>query len=235
MGLPVHPLVVHAAVVLLPLAFFGLLAVVALPRLAKAYGWLALGFLALGTVTAWAAKESGEKLAGHVGEPQTHAELGDSMPLFAAAWLAVAVIWYVVQLRANAAGKPRSAVALGLGLVTLLAGAFNVFWVYRVGDSGAKAVWQGEISASPAASEPAAGTYSMAQVQQHKSATDCWTVVGGTVYDLTKFVQQHPGGPNRIISLCGTDGTSAFRAQHDSAAKPNNILSDYAVGTLSTP
>ncbi len=123
---------VHAAVVLLPLAFFGLLAVVALPRLAKTYGWLALGFLALGTVTAWAAKESGEKLAGQVGEPQTHAE--------------------------------------------------------------------GEISASPAPSAQAGGTYSMAQVQQHNTATDCWTVVGGTVYDLTKFVQQHPGGANRIIS-----------------------------------
>lgn len=232
MGLPVHPLVVHAAVVLLPLAFVGLLAVVALPKLTKTYGWLALGFLALGTLTAWAAKESGEKLAAHVGEPQTHAELGDQMPLFAAVWLVVAAVWYVVQLRANAAQKPRSALALGLGVATLLVGALNIFWIYRVGDSGAKAVWQGEISASPAPSEQAAGTYTIAQVQQHKTATDCWTVVDGAVYDLTKFVQQHPGGPDRIIALCGIDGSSAFRAQHDSAVKPNNTLAGYEVGKL---
>lgn len=232
MGLPVHPLVVHAAVVLLPLAFVGLLAVVALPKLAKTYGWLALAFLALGVVTSWAAKESGEKLAGHVGEPKTHAELGNQMPLFAAVWLVIAVVWFVVQLRANATQKPRSALALSLGVATLLVGALNIFWIYRVGDSGAKAVWQGEISASPAPSAQAAGTYTLAQVAEHKTATDCWTVVNGAVYDMTKFVQQHPGGPDRIIALCGIDGTSAFRGQHDGAAKPNNALAGYEIGKL---
>jgi cytochrome b involved in lipid metabolism len=41
----------------------------------------------------------------------------------------------------------------------------------------------------------------------HKSEDDLWVVVDGKVYDLTKFHQQHPGGPEIIINNAGKDGS----------------------------
>ena len=36
---------------------------------------------------------------------------------------------------------------------------------------------------------------SVAEITKHSSAEDCWIVVNGKVYDLTKFAPEHPGGP----------------------------------------
>ena len=72
-GLPLHPLVVHFAVVLLPLGALGLVVLVLVPKRADRYGWLTVGAIAVGTGAAFVAKESGEALAAKVGEPQTHA------------------------------------------------------------------------------------------------------------------------------------------------------------------
>jgi hypothetical protein len=52
-------------------------------------------------------------------------------------------------------------------------------------------------------------TYSMAEVATHKSKTDCWTVISGSVYDLTEFIPGHPGG-DEILRACGIDGTTLF-------------------------
>ena len=54
----------------------------------------------------------------------------------------------------------------------------------------------------------------------------------GNVYDLTQWISRHPGGPDKIIPLCGTDATSAFHNQHDDQARPNNQLATFKVGTL---
>lgn len=56
--------------------------------------------------------------------------------------------------------------------------------------------------------------YTTAQVAQHRTASDCWTIVGSGVYNLTSFVRKHPGGASRIIMICGKNGTSAFNSQH---------------------
>ena len=79
-GLPLHPLVVHFAVVLLPLGALGLVVLVLVPKWADRYGWLTVGAIAVGTGAAFVAKESGEALAAKVGEPQTHASWGDRLP-----------------------------------------------------------------------------------------------------------------------------------------------------------
>ena len=63
-------------------------------------------------------------------------------------------------------------------------------------------------------SADAATTFTMAEVQSHDTASDCWTVIDGKVYDLTSYIPIHPGGQGSIISLCGTDGTAAFTGKH---------------------
>jgi cytochrome b involved in lipid metabolism len=50
------------------------------------------------------------------------------------------------------------------------------------------------------------------EVAQHASANDCWTIIDGTVYDITQYVPRHPGG-NEILQACGTDGSSLFKTR----------------------
>lgn len=78
-----------------------------------------------------------------------------------------------------------------------------------------------------------AGTYTMAQVQQHNSAESCWTAINDQVYDVTEWIGSHPGGAARIKGLCGTEGTQAFMGQHEGASRPQERLSSFQIGTLS--
>jgi cytochrome b involved in lipid metabolism len=89
-------------------------------------------------------------------------------------------------------------------------------------------------NASPVASvSPTAGTtYTLADVAKHKTPTDCWTTVNGSVYNLTPFVNQHPGGVENITKICGIDGTSQFMAQHGSDRDPQRELATLKIGTL---
>lgn len=72
--------------------------------------------------------------------------------------------------------------------------------------------------------------YTLADVRMHSSATSCWSVINGQVYDLTEFVSKHPGGEKRILRICGTDGTAAFEDEHGGDSKPESILVRYHLG-----
>lgn len=77
-----------------------------------------------------------------------------------------------------------------------------------------------------------ATSFTMAQVAQHASAASCYTVVSGSVYDVTAFVTKHPGGQSAIKSMCGVDGTAAFSAQHGGQGSPASTLAKYKIGVL---
>lgn len=72
----------------------------------------------------------------------------------------------------------------------------------------------------------------MDMVAEHSTADSCWVAVNGFVYDVTDWIPQHPGGPERIIPLCGTDATTAFGTQHGDASLPNQRLSQFLLGPL---
>ena len=67
LGLPVHPLVVHFAIVLLILGALGFVAIVLIPRWRGALGWATIGVLGVGVIAAFAAKESGRSPVGPCG------------------------------------------------------------------------------------------------------------------------------------------------------------------------
>lgn len=136
LGLPIHPLVVHAAVVLLPLAALGLIAIVAIPRWRGPLGWLVMAGLAAAAVSVFVAAQSGEALADRVGEPREHAELGEVLPLLSGALLAAGLLWFLVARR-----NARSLVATVLAVAAIALAVVNLGWVVRVGHSGAEAVW----------------------------------------------------------------------------------------------
>ncbi len=87
-------------------------------------------------------------------------------------------------------------------------------------------------SGTTSTSTGTAGQYTVADVTAHKDASSCWTIIGGSVYDLTAWIPQHPGGAGAIVGLCGHDGTAAFQGQHDSAKKQADILATFKIGAL---
>jgi cytochrome b involved in lipid metabolism len=89
-------------------------------------------------------------------------------------------------------------------------------------------------STSTTPGTPAATSYTMAQVATHNNASSCWAAINGNVYDLTNWINQHPGGPERILSICGTDGSAAFNAQHGGQRQPAQELQNFLLGPLAS-
>ncbi len=77
-----------------------------------------------------------------------------------------------------------------------------------------------------------AKTFTIKQVAAHNTKIDCYTAIAGSVYNLTLWINQHPGGDQAILSLCGIDGTSAYDSQHGGQRRPASILTEYKIGTL---
>jgi cytochrome b involved in lipid metabolism len=100
---------------------------------------------------------------------------------------------------------------------------------YKIGVIATKAT-----AATPtAATAPAAsGLYTAAQVATHATATDCWSIVSGGVYNLTTWIGQHPGGPGVIKAMCGTDGSASFNSMHSSSATAKAALDKLKVGIV---
>jgi len=91
------------------------------------------------------------------------------------------------------------------------------------------------MSATPMATksaEPASTVYTMERVKANSTSSSCWTVISGSVYDLTKWIGSHPGGSGAIRSLCGTDGTASFNSQHRGEGTPTARLAGYLLGPL---
>ncbi len=84
----------------------------------------------------------------------------------------------------------------------------------------------------PTPGNPATDVYTMADVEAHGTQKSCWTTIGGKVYDLTSWIDQHPGGALAIISLCGKDGTESFQRQHGGQANPEAELKTLLIGQL---
>ena len=233
-GLPIHPLAVHGAVVLLPLAAIALAMLIFVPKWRKAYLPLTVGALAVSTALAYVAKESGEALAERIGEPQTHADLGEILFPAAAGLTALALAFYFLQRKDRPKWQIQGVAA------AVLVGIISVSTLtYFVGHTGAQATWANRIS-PPEAIEPTptptqsgeAIALTLTEIAKHSTAQDCWTAVEGTVYDLTPYLQKHPGGAAALANLCGIDGTAAFRAQHGTQSQPLSDLASLAIGPL---
>lgn len=90
----------------------------------------------------------------------------------------------------------------------------------------------GSTTTSSTTPKTTAGQYTMADVAGHNSRSSCWTAINGGVYDVTKWITQHPGGQQAILSLCGTDGSDAFNGQHGGQRRPASELAAFKIGVL---
>ncbi len=141
-GIPVHPLVVHAIVVVLPLATLGTLAIAVRPRWRVRYGPLVVVGAAVATILCPVATSSGEQLEQRVGDPGDHAALGEQLVWFALALTLVSAVLVWLEWRSSRATEPRRRTLIAVvAWVAVLAALASTVQVYRVGESGARAVW----------------------------------------------------------------------------------------------
>lgn len=87
-------------------------------------------------------------------------------------------------------------------------------------------------------------TFTLDEVARHNSRSDCWSVISNDVYDLTQYINRHPGG-DEILRACGQDATTMFTKRqtkdgqsvgsgspHSQAA--NEQLARLKIGVLAT-
>lgn len=77
-------------------------------------------------------------------------------------------------------------------------------------------------------------TFTLAELSSYSTPDNCYAAVRGSVYDLTAWIKAHPGGERGILSLCGKDGTSAFEKQHGGQSGPEETLTGFRIGSLSS-
>ena len=88
------------------------------------------------------------------------------------------------------------------------------------------------VSSGTSTDVPRSKMYGMAEVATHNSASSCWSAVNGSVYDLTSWISEHPGGSKAILGICGKDGSAAFNDQHEGERRPANELAGFKIGLL---
>ena len=144
-GLPAHPLVVHAAVVLLPLAALATFLCAAAPRVFRRYAPLALGCALAATLAVGLAQGSGEALEDRVDETalvEEHTDQGERvLPWAIAVSVVAAGVTALPILARRRPAVPSRAITAVVVALALLAGTGATWTIVEVGHSGAKATW----------------------------------------------------------------------------------------------
>ncbi|KRX38131.1 Cytochrome b5 [Trichinella murrelli] len=53
-------------------------------------------------------------------------------------------------------------------------------------------------------------TFSRKEVEEHNSKQSTWLIMENKVYDVTKFLEEHPGGIEVLLEQAGRDATESF-------------------------
>lgn len=152
-GLPLHVLVVHAVVVLVPLAALLVMAAAVSGTVRRRAGIVTPLFATAAFALVPVAVQSGEALFGRMNEPEVaerHTELGAGLWPWVLAVAVLAWIHWALNRRTEREaehdheprpGRPTGALLVVAALAVLVSAAATV-QVVRVGDSGARAVWE---------------------------------------------------------------------------------------------
>jgi cytochrome b involved in lipid metabolism len=123
--------------------------------------------------------------------------------------------------------------------IIILIGACGSGWYYYNTEKYAPEVYVTDTPGGEVTTNTTTGTtstttptYSMADITTHNSATSCYSAINSSVYDLTAFINMHPGGKGAILSICGNDGTEKFMKMHKGGEKFMKILARYKIGKL---
>jgi Ca2+/Na+ antiporter len=141
-GLPTHVLLLHATVVLVPVTCLVTVVVAFWPRIRALAAWPVVALNAVMVVMVWLTAQAGQRLAARLGQnPEIahHASLGQNLIWFAVGLLVTSVLVALLHRRGGA-------LRLGTGLLATVVAVATLTWCFRVGESGATAVWQSVVA-----------------------------------------------------------------------------------------
>ena len=151
-GLPAHPLVVHLAVVLIPLAAVGTLVIAFWGAARRRIGWIIVALAFVAFVGCFLAKESGEALqesVRHTEAVDAHVEMADGGTVAGfAVFVGAAGIMVVDLIVGRRTARKQSALPLQkqapmiVGVLAVLLALFGSIRIIQIGHSGAKATWE---------------------------------------------------------------------------------------------
>jgi hypothetical protein len=143
-GLPAHILLNHFIVVLGPLTAILMIICAVWPAARRRLVWLVLALAVITVIVTPLAIKAGEWLGDRIDDTpaaDTHMDLGETAIYFAVALVIAAVLLGGLHVRLER-GKPVQPVAQGVIAVLVIAASVAMMYqVYRIGESGARAVW----------------------------------------------------------------------------------------------
>jgi hypothetical protein len=153
-GIPAHPLLIHAAVVFIPLLIVGAIVYAIWPRARGRIGWAVAALAVIGPLCALFAKLSGQNLRQHlinkgfsgpiITKINQHMSYGTTTLWWTIALGVVTLIIVGSVWRAGPAGGTESIAVRAAGVVVTIAlGVVTGYYVFRTGDTGAHIVWTG--------------------------------------------------------------------------------------------
>lgn len=148
-GLPLHPLLVHATVVVVPAAALSVLLAALWPRFRRWAGPLPLGLAVAGLILDPLSTSTGESLEHQVGHSaliEKHSELADGLLPWMIALVVVAAGLYAWHWRQSRPGPgnaitSRAWVPVAISALAVVAALGTSVQVVLIGHSGAKAAW----------------------------------------------------------------------------------------------
>lgn len=152
-GLPAHPLFAHVPVVLIPLAGIGAVAML-WPKVRDRIGWYVVGLVFVAGIFTQLTISAGQGLKEYVRETELlrkHTSMGENIrPWVLLMFLALLGVMLVARRARSvapngAAGGGSGALkyaGITLAVLSIVFSVVATVWIYRIGDSGAKAVWE---------------------------------------------------------------------------------------------
>ncbi|XP_019954373.2 cytochrome b5 type B [Paralichthys olivaceus] len=73
--------------------------------------------------------------------------------------------------------------------------------------------------------------HTLEEIREHNMSSDTWLIIHDKVYDITSFLEEHPGGEEVLLEQAGSDATESFEdVGHSTDAR--EMLEQYLVGEV---
>jgi hypothetical protein len=155
LGIPAHPLLIHAAVIFIPLLLVGAIVYAAWPPFHPRISWAVLALAIIAPFSALFAKLSGQDLRNQLiskklttppvlAKIDQHNGYGNNTFWWTVGLgvFTLALMAYYMRLKKTEAGIP-TAIRAGATVVAVILGVIVGYYVFKTGDTGAHIVWAG--------------------------------------------------------------------------------------------
>ncbi len=143
-GLPLHPLIVHATVVMIPWAVLTVILSAAWPRFRAWAGPLPVGLSLIGLILVPLSTSTGETLEKHVERSallEKHTQIAEGLLPWMIGLFVLSAIGYGLHWRSTHGHSMAKAVTVAVSVLAVVAALGAAVQVARIGHSGAKAAW----------------------------------------------------------------------------------------------